>query len=68
MVRAQAISQYKIFDSEYWRNRAEEAQTVAEGFTDPEVRAAMARVVRIYEKLAEDAERRVAREKSGVRR
>jgi hypothetical protein len=42
-------------DPDYWRLRAEEAQTVAETFVNPQAREQMQRIVDAYERLAEIA-------------
>jgi hypothetical protein len=43
---------------EHWRNRAEEARTVAERLSNPASRAAMESVAQIYADMAEAAEKR----------
>jgi hypothetical protein len=43
-------------DPKYWRARAEEIRTVADGFRDEESRAIMTRIAADYDKLAEHAE------------
>jgi hypothetical protein len=48
-------------DSKYWRERAEEARTVADSIRDPQSKAITERGVALYEqlsRLADDAERR----------
>jgi hypothetical protein len=44
----------------YWRDRAEEARTRAEGMTDPDARSAMVMVAENYERLARWSEEREA--------
>jgi hypothetical protein len=43
---------------EYWRNRAEEVRTRAEGMTDPQARNTLLRIAQDYEMLAKRAEER----------
>ena len=45
-------------DAEYWRSRAEEARTLADGFTNPETKRVLYRVAESYDQLAEQAEER----------
>lgn len=47
----------------HWRERAEEAFTLAEQFKDPETKAEMLRVAEGYMRLADKAEARIARGK-----
>jgi hypothetical protein len=47
-----------INDSGHWRQRAEEARTIAEQMNDPQSKEAMLRISRDYERLAERAEQR----------
>jgi hypothetical protein len=53
-----ASSRY-INDPKYWRDRAEEARGMAEGFGDPAAIETMVNVARRYEQLAEQAEARL---------
>jgi hypothetical protein len=46
---------------DHWRERAEEARSVAEQLTDPVARAMMSRIAEDYERLAEHAQRRATR-------
>jgi hypothetical protein len=48
-----------INDPKHWRERAEEARTVAEQLTDPDSRRAMLRIAADYEELARCAEIRL---------
>ena len=45
-------------DPEHWRNRAEEARSIAEQLTDPEAKRMMHRIAEDYLRLAEHAARR----------
>jgi hypothetical protein len=47
-----------INDPGHWRQRAEEARSIAEQMNDPQSKEAMLRIARDYEHLAERAERR----------
>jgi len=47
------------FDATYWRNLAEEARSVASEMTTHANQDAMLRIAAQYERLAEEAERRV---------
>jgi len=42
----------------YWRQRAEEARTRADGLRDPEAKAAMVNVADMYDAMANRAEER----------
>jgi len=53
------------FDADYWRNRAEEAHTVAQGMADATARRHMHFIAQAYERLADHAER-TARRKRGT--
>ena len=52
------MTQISINDPKHWRERAEEARTVAEQITGPS-REWILRIAEDYEKLAKWAERRV---------
>ena len=45
-------------DAAHWRDRAEEARSLAEQMTDPESRERMLRIAADYDKLAERAAER----------
>ena len=47
-----------INDPAHWRQRAEEARTIAEQMSDLNSKDAMLRIAKDYERLAERAERR----------
>jgi len=51
-----------INDPEHWRQRSEEARTIAEQMKDMPSREAMLRIARDYERLAKRAEERRRRE------
>ena len=48
-----------INDPKHWRERAEEARTVADAITDPDSKRRMFRISDDYEKLAKRAEQRL---------
>jgi hypothetical protein len=48
-----------INDPKHWRQRAEEARTVADEMTHPDSKRIMLRIVADYEELARRAERRL---------
>ena len=50
-----------VGDPEYWRGRAEEARTVADGMHDPEARSVMLKVAQGYDNLADRAEKSAKR-------
>lgn len=47
-------------NAKHWRERAEEARSVAEGIHDPESRRQMHDIAQGYERLAQRAEQRLA--------
>jgi hypothetical protein len=47
-----------INDPGHWRQRAEEARTIADSLTDLQSKEAMRRIAKDYEHLAERAEQR----------
>jgi hypothetical protein len=47
-----------INDPEHWRQRADEARSVAEQMNEPQSKEAMLRIAKDYERLAERAEQR----------
>jgi hypothetical protein len=49
-----------INDPKHWRDRAEEARTLAEQMDDPEAKQMMLGIVESYERLAQRAERRLS--------
>ena len=49
-----------IFDPKHWRERAEEARTIAEKMDDPVARQSMLRIAEEYELLAIRAETRAS--------
>jgi hypothetical protein len=53
------VAKVPINDPKHWRERAEEARTVADQTQDPDARRKMLRIADDYEELARRAERRV---------
>jgi len=53
------VAKVPINDPEHWRERAEEARTVADDMTDPDSKRKMLRIADDYEELARRAERRL---------
>jgi len=47
-----------INDPGHWRQRAEEARTIADRMNEPQSKEAMLRIAKDYERLAERAEER----------
>jgi len=54
------VAKVPINDPKHWRERAEEARTVAEQLTDPDSKRRMLRIADDYEELARRAEKRLA--------
>ena len=52
------MAKIPINDPKHWRERAEEARTVADELTDPDSKRRMLRIADDYEELARPAERR----------
>jgi len=50
-----------IHDPAHWRQRAEEARTIADQMADREAKGMMLKIAEDYEKLAKRAEERVAK-------
>jgi hypothetical protein len=48
----------ELAGSSYWRQRAEEARTRADGLRDPETRATLLNVAATYDAMADRAEER----------
>jgi hypothetical protein len=53
------VAKVPINDPKHWRERAEEARTVAEEMNDPHSKRKMLRIADDYEELARRAERRL---------
>ena len=53
------MAKVPINDPKYWRERAEEARTIADELTDPDAKRRMRRIADDYEELAKRAERRL---------
>ena len=53
------MAKVPINDPKHWRERAEEARTVAEEISDPKSKRRMLRIADDYEELAKRAERRL---------
>ena len=53
------VAKVPINDPKHWRERAEEARTVADGLTDPKSKRRMLRIAEDYEELARRAEKRL---------
>jgi len=54
------VARIPINDPKHWRERAEEARTVAEQLTDLDSKRRMLRIADDYEELARRAEKRLA--------
>jgi len=57
------MAKVPINDPKYWRERAEEARTVASEMTIPDGRRRTLRIAEDYEELARGAERRLKRQR-----
>jgi hypothetical protein len=57
--RVRPHGQCPINDPKHWRDRAEEARTVADEMSDPDAKRKMLRIAEDYEELARRAERRL---------
>jgi hypothetical protein len=53
------MAKIPINDPKHWRERAEEARTLAEEMTDPDAKRKKLRIAKDYEELARRAERRL---------
>jgi hypothetical protein len=53
------VAKVPINDPRHWRERAEQARTLADGMTDPKSKRKMLRIAEDYEELAKCAERRL---------
>ena len=49
-------------DPKHWRERAEEARSIADQVSDPEAKRTMLRIADDYERLAEHARRRAEKQ------
>jgi predicted Rossmann-fold nucleotide-binding protein len=53
------VAKVPINDPKHWRERAEEARTLADDMTDPNSKRKMLKIADDYEELARRAERRL---------
>jgi hypothetical protein len=53
------MAKIPINDPKHWRDRAEEARTIADDITDPDSKRKMLRIADDYEELARRAEKRL---------
>jgi len=53
------VAKVPINDPKHWRERAEEARTVADEMNDPDSKRKMLRIAGDYEELARRAEKRL---------
>ena len=53
------VAKVPINDPKHWRERAEEARTVADELIDPDSKRKMLRIADDYEKIARRAEKRL---------
>ena len=61
--RSRPMAKVPINDPKYWRERAEEARTVANDMTIPDAKRRTLRIAEDYEELARRAERRLKRQR-----
>ena len=61
--RSRPMAKVPINDPKYWRERAEEARTVANEMTIPDAKHRTLRIADDYEELARRAERRLKRQR-----
>jgi hypothetical protein len=53
------MTKISINDPKHWRERAEEARTIADDITDPDSKRNLLRIADDYEELARRAEKRL---------
>jgi hypothetical protein len=53
------MAKIPINDPKHWRDRAEEARTIADDITDPDSKRKMLRIAEDYEELERRAEKRL---------
>ena len=58
-LRPSPVAKVPINDPKHWRERAEEARTVADEMNDPDSKRKMLRIADDYEELARRAEKRL---------
>jgi hypothetical protein len=52
------MSAFILDDPEHWRHRAEEARHISDKLDDPIAKAAMLRIAKDYEQIADQAQKR----------